>query len=180
MSNVNSRTSTTLSEAATLNQRWSPTRHREGADAAYSIPLEETIDKGSERVRSWSLPHRKTIRSLDDYNRALHGYPRLATFMAHEPGAAIARRFASLNLRILLYKQAEIVCLEHELDELEQNFAGQKHLHQNIRELIHAEPGSDGHKIWEKVQKLDLVLERYSKQSNNEPEISSGLSNFRF
>jgi hypothetical protein len=83
--------------------------------------------------------------------------------MAHEPGAAIARRFTSSNLRILLYKQAEIVCLEHELDELEQNFAGQKHLHQNVRELIHAEPGSDGHKIWDKIQKLDVALERYSR-----------------
>ena len=158
-----SRTGTTLSEVATLNQRWSPTRHREGNAKDFSIPLEEASGISSERTRSWSLPHRKNIRSLDDVDRALHGYPRLATFMAHEPGAAIARRFASLNLRILLYKQAEIVCLEHELDELEQNFAGEKHLHQNIRELIYAEPDSNGHKIWEKVQKLDFVLERYSK-----------------
>jgi hypothetical protein len=163
MDNDISPTETSLSEATTLGQRWNPLRHRNGGANDFSIPLEEASGNANERLRSWSLPHRKTIRSLDDVSRALHGYPRLATFMAHEPGAAIARRFASLNLRILLYKQAEIVCLEHELDELEQNVAGQKHLHQNIRELIHAESGSDGHKIWDKIQKLDVALERYSK-----------------
>jgi hypothetical protein len=93
---------------------------------------------------------------------APHGYPRLSTFMAHEPGAAIARRFASLNLRILLYKQAELVCLEHELDELEQKYSDHKNLHYSVRELIHAEPGSVGRDIWDKIQRLDIALERYS------------------
>jgi hypothetical protein len=159
----NSPIETTLSEATTLGQRWSPSfRRRTGIENQYAIPLEGITDNANERPRSWSLPHRQTIRNLDDVSRALHGYPRLATYMAHEPGAAIARRFTSSNLRILLYRQAEIVCLEHELDELEQNFARQKHLHQNVRELIHAEPGNDGHKIWDKIQKLDVALERYS------------------
>lgn len=97
--------------------------------------------------------------------------------MAHEEGMAIARRFTSSNLRILLYRQAEIVCIEHDLDELEQNFAGQTHLHQNIRELMYAEKGSDGHKIWEKIQELDTALERYSKFK---PQFMSKGANSKF
>lgn len=158
-----SSTDTALSESTTLAQRWSPLRRRNGLHEAYSIPLEETASHPSERSRSWSLPHRKDIRNLDDISRALHGYPRLAKYMAHEPGMAIARRFTASNQRILLYRQAQIVCLEHDLDEMEQNFAVQKHLHQNIRELMYAEPGSDGEKLWQKIQELDTALEKYSK-----------------
>jgi hypothetical protein len=82
--------------------------------------------------------------------------------MAHEPGAAIVRRFASLNLRILLYKQAEIVCLEHELDELEQKYSHHKQIHYSVREFMKAQPGSVANDIWDKIQRLDIALERYS------------------
>lgn len=147
-----------------IGQRWGP--YKQPERDSYSIQMDKLSEQSSTlRNRSWSIPHREPIRSLDDYKRAAHGYPRLSTFMAHEPGAAIARRFGSLNLRILLLKQAEIVCLEHELDELEQQYSEHehKHLHYSVRELIHAEPGSVGSQIWLLVQKLDVVLERYSK-----------------
>jgi len=83
--------------------------------------------------------------------------------MGHEPGAAIYRRFASLNARILLYRQAELVCLEHELDELEKSFADQKNLHYSIKELLHSRPGTTGERVWKKVQQIDVALERYSQ-----------------
>jgi hypothetical protein len=124
------------------------------------------VDYDAEKVSqsiSFSLPQRESTRTLDEIESALHGYPRLATFMGHEPGAAIYRRFASLNSRILLYRQAEIVCLEHELDDLEKSLSDRKHLHYSIKELMHARPGTEGARLWDKVQQLDTALENYSK-----------------
>jgi hypothetical protein len=118
-------------------------------------------------------PNLRRATTLDDYQRATHGYPRLSTFMAHEPGAAIVRRFASLNLRILLYKQAEIVCLEHELDELEQKYSHHKHIHYSVREFMNAEPGSVASDIWDKIQRLDIALERYSAPQYPNYEVRS-------
>jgi hypothetical protein len=102
--------------------------------------------------------------TLDDYTEVPHGYPRLSTFMAHEPGAAIVRRFASINQRVLLYQQADIVCLEHELGDLERIYseAGHRDLHYSVR-MRNALPGSAAYKIWQKVKELEIALERYSK-----------------
>jgi hypothetical protein len=152
--------SPTFSEATTANLRWG------------SLPLTRSrtsstvVDCDPEKVarsQTFPLPRRESTRTLDEVEYALHGYPRLATFMGHEPGAAIYRRFASLNSRILLYRQAEIVCLEHELDELEKSLSSRKHLHYSVKELMHAPPGTEGARLWDKVQQLDLALERYSK-----------------
>lgn len=47
------------------------------------------------------------------------GYPALAGKMAHYPQLMILRRFNGLAARNLLYIQAELKCLEHDLIELE-------------------------------------------------------------
>ena len=113
--------------------------------------------------RTFSLPRTDSgLKNLDEIERAVHGYPRLATFMGNEPGAAIYRRFASLNARVLLYRQAEIVCLEHELDQLEQAYGEHKDLHYSIKNLIHGKPGSMGRELWSKIEHLDNALERYN------------------
>lgn len=143
----------TLSESSTLDQSWSPKQSEKQHPEAFSISID-----GSDEKKEVEKPI-----CLDNHNRAVHGYPKLATFMAHEPGGAIARRFASLNLRILLYKQAEIVCLEHELDELEDKFRHKKDLHHSVKALIHAKAGSEGKEMWDKIQSIDVALERYSK-----------------
>ncbi|TLD20917.1 ATP synthase subunit gamma [Venturia nashicola] len=142
-----------LSESSTLDQAWSPKQPGQDRPETFSIPINEREEKKEFEKRI----------CLDDHNRAVHGYPKLATFMAHEPGGAIARRFASLNLRILLYKQAEIVCLEHELDELETKFRDKKDLHHSVKALIHAEAGSEGKELWDKIQSIDVALERYNR-----------------
>lgn len=151
--------SPTLTEATAANQRW-------GSLSLFRSRTVSEADFDPEKVSpstTLSLPRRESTRTLDQIEYALHGYPRLATFMGHEPGAAIYRRFASLNSRILLYRQAEIVCLEHELDELEKSLEDRKHLHYSIKELVHAPPGTEGAKLWDKVQQLDMSLERYSQ-----------------
>ena len=47
------------------------------------------------------------------------GYPSLAQEMGLSPDIAILRRFATLNLQNLLYRQAEIIILEQRYRELE-------------------------------------------------------------
>lgn len=147
----------TLSESSTLHQSWSPKQPAKDRPEPFSIPID-----GRDEKKEFEKPI-----CLDDHNRAVHGYPKLATFMAHEPGGAIARRFASLNLRILLYKQAEIVCLEHELDEMEVKFGHKKDLHHSVKALIHAKSGSEGKELWDKIQTIDVALERYSKDDRD-------------
>ncbi|KAE9970926.1 hypothetical protein BLS_004686 [Venturia inaequalis] len=143
----------TLSESSTLHQSWSPKQPAKDRPQPFSIPID-----GRDEKKEF-----EKLICLDDHNRAVHGYPKLATFMAHEPGGAIARRFASLNLRILLYKQAEIVCLEHELDEMEKKFGHKKDLHHSVKALIHAKAGSEGKELWDKIQTIDAALERYNR-----------------
>ncbi|KAI4708305.1 hypothetical protein J4E89_006927 [Alternaria sp. Ai002NY15] len=47
-----------------------------------------------------------------------NGYPGLAKFIGHDldQGLGIFKQFAELNARNLLYMQAELLCLEQELD----------------------------------------------------------------
>jgi hypothetical protein len=43
------------------------------------------------------------------------GYPGLSSLMAHADGFGMFKRFAALNMRNLLYMQAELMSLEDEL-----------------------------------------------------------------
>ncbi|KAF2090985.1 hypothetical protein K490DRAFT_53909 [Saccharata proteae CBS 121410] len=103
----------------------------------------------------------KRILSVDD--EALHGYPRLAAYISNTPGAAIFRSFSTLDARLLLYRQAEIVCLEHELNHLEQLHGGTKELHYRIGELKDAPAGSSGQLLWEKVIEVEGKMEKYRR-----------------
>lgn len=102
----------------------------------------------------------ETYISVDDV--AVDGYPKLARYIGDYPGFAIFRRFASLNSRILLYLQAEIVKLEHELHELELDNQTHTRLHERFHELKSAEAGSSGALLWAKVEEIDGMLEKYS------------------
>ena len=48
----------------------------------------------------------------------MDGYPRLAQLMGATPPLAIFRRYSTLNTQNILYLQAEINELEHELQDL--------------------------------------------------------------
>ena len=48
----------------------------------------------------------------------VEGYPRLAGLLSAKPQTAIFRRFGELNVRNLLYLQAELTVMEHELHEI--------------------------------------------------------------
>ena len=52
-------------------------------------------------------------------DKLVAGYPKLAGRMGLSPELAIFRRFGGLNVRTLLYMQAELVYLENELQKCE-------------------------------------------------------------
>jgi hypothetical protein len=58
------------------------------------------------------------------------------------------------------------MCLEHELDALEQSLGGERTVHHSVKGLIHAEEGTPGALLWGKIEEVEGVLESYSELTN--------------
>jgi len=94
---------------------------------------------------------------------AAHGYPKLAR-LTGEKDFAIYKHFAALNSRNLLYQQARLVYLEHELHDMEKHLAVEDQmLHTNFGLLLRAEPGTAAYSIMEKSDECSRALERYNR-----------------
>jgi hypothetical protein len=106
------------------------------------------------------LVRRETTIVEDD---ALHGYPKLATYIGGKNGCAIYKRFASLNARNLLYHQAKLVSLEHELNDLEHHHSHCKDLQYKVDHIFHAEPGSEGYLLRKKHEEVSAALNEYNR-----------------
>lgn len=120
------------------------------------------------------MERRETLRVEDE---ALHGYPKLAKFLGGTEGYAIYKRFATLNARNLLYHQAKVTRLEHELNDLEQIFAHESDLHYNVDHIfdqLHAgcsaPDGDNGvqrdtaaYKLRIKYEEVSRALEKYNR-----------------
>lgn len=98
---------------------------------------------------------------VDD--EALHGYPKLATFLGGTEGYAIYKRFASLNARNLLYHQAKLIHLEHELNDMEQSLAHEKHLHYKVGHIFDAREGTTGYSLRKKYEEVSGALDKYNR-----------------
>jgi hypothetical protein len=98
-------------------------------------------------------------------DEALHGYPKLAKFMGGTGGYAIYKRFAALNARNLLYHQARLTRLEHELNDLEQAFAQEEDLRYKVDHIFQDEhgPGTAGYKLRMKYKEISHALEKYNR-----------------
>ena len=125
------------------------------------IPLTPISPLSSDNT--FNDPSRQPLISSIEYEHAIHGCPRLAKFIGRIPGYAIFKCFASLNARMLLYFQAEIVELEHDLDRLERMNKADQRLHYVVRELRTAPEGSNRRKQWDKVVELREKLDQYSR-----------------
>jgi hypothetical protein len=91
------------------------------------------------------------------------GYPKLAHVIGRNPEYAIVRRFTTLDVKLLLYLQAELVQLEHELSNSETlNHQEDESLQQSVTKLMKAEEGTSARNQWEKIQELLEKKERYS------------------
>ncbi|KAK4542023.1 hypothetical protein LTR36_007223 [Oleoguttula mirabilis] len=112
------------------------------------------------------LPCSPTLERAPTYrvdDEALHGYPKLASFLGGQEGYAIYRRFASLNARNLLYHQAKLVNLEHELHAMELGFAHEKDLHYNIHHIFGGEAGTSGSQLRRKYEEVSHALDKYNR-----------------
>ena len=95
----------------------------------------------------------------------MEGYPKLAAHMAIDPEYAIFRKFSALNAQNLLYYQAELVGLEHDLEETaaedRESLDEEKHVFDNNWfRLSNAEPGKGFQHT--QVLKLRQTLKEYS------------------
>ena len=94
---------------------------------------------------------------------AKHGYPKLASFLGGTKGYSIYRRFAALNARNLLYHQAKLTQLEHELHEMELAQEDEKEVHYKVHHVFHAERGSAGYELHRKYEEISRALDKYNK-----------------
>lgn len=91
--------------------------------------------------------------------------------MGDMPEAAIFRRFSFLNAQVLLYKQAELMCLENKLRRLQADdneVPGSRSLYaKNWWYLSDSDDQEDGDsKQWKLVKKIERKLKDYSKLSD--------------
>jgi hypothetical protein len=97
------------------------------------------------------------------------GYPTLAAYMSATPETAIFRRFADLNVQTLLYYQAELVCLEARLRELEVansncDYSDSKSRYSRDWEwLSHQEPNGAFNDQLQLALRIRTVLKDYSQ-----------------
>ena len=83
--------------------------------------------------------------------------------MGGTKGYSIYRRFAALNARNLLYHQAKLTQLEHELLELEQNLGAEADIHTTVRHVFNAEKTSPEYELHKKHEEISLALDKYNK-----------------
>jgi hypothetical protein len=110
-------------------------------------------------------------------NVTMGSYSRLSSFMTEEPETYVFRTFNKLNVKNILYYQAELAHLEQELEEIEhadatcgisprQDYARRwKKLQAGI-ELsdLDQQPNTQGAELqWQTFKKIRRVLEKYSK-----------------
>ena len=102
--------------------------------------------------------------------RPVEGYDKLATFIASDPGLAFFRRFTKLNMKSLLYYQAEIANIEDDLDFIIQNDKDSQDDEKqgypfSVRELKDSmRRAKEEHPTqWLKIQEVRELLEKYSQ-----------------
>lgn len=95
-------------------------------------------------------------------DEASHGYPQLASLLGGTDGYAIYKRFASLNARNLLYHQAKLIHLEHELSEMEKGLTHDANLHYSVQHIFRSEPGTKRDELRKKHEEVSRALEKYN------------------
>jgi len=161
-------------------QQWATRRRPSGVTRAYTntSPSSSTIELKSIPKRrdtllstesSFSSPaserpplERKPTYRVED--EALHGYPKLAQFLGGHEGYAIYKRFAALNARNLLYHQAKLTRLEHELNNLEQLFQHESDLHYKVDHIFSEDNRADtaACQLRTKYEQVSRALKEYN------------------
>ena len=95
----------------------------------------------------------------------MEGYAKVAQLMGAQDEFAIFRGFRALNMRNLLYMQAEITHLEAELQEIARRDAVDRECADYAFDWwsMSIGEGQNGDEQWEKVQEIRDKLEKYSR-----------------
>jgi hypothetical protein len=98
------------------------------------------------------------------------GYPELSALMGSYPEIAIFRRFMTLNMRNVLYLQAELIHLEQELSDIcaedKQSADPVRQSYQRSWSTLEESVRSGGdHLQWTKFLQIRERLEKYSEDS---------------
>jgi hypothetical protein len=107
-------------------------------------------------------------RKLD---RPCHGWPALAQVIAQNPGFESFQVFKDLNIKSLLYYQAQLVRFREQLHSIEWddhrtgNFNNSDELCANVAFLVSSELGTSkkGQRQMKLVKNMRIVLKEYSK-----------------
>lgn len=95
----------------------------------------------------------------------MEGYAKVAMLMATDENYGILRRFKQLNYQSLLYRQAEILHLKEELDELVRRDARYEDRKDYVKDwwsLAHGNDSEGGQDQWKKTCQLCQKLDEYS------------------
>jgi hypothetical protein len=148
---------------------WARRRHPGIRRTSSTISTSPATQSSAQFARSLSTASSQITQNLDRSStlrvddNAIHGYPKLAKFLGGQEGYAIYKRFASLNARNLLYHQAKLIRLEHELHDLEQDFAHEKDLHYKVHHMFDAASSNDAGKLLrDKYEEVSRALEKYN------------------
>ncbi|KXT18229.1 hypothetical protein AC579_2892 [Pseudocercospora musae] len=159
-------------------QRPPPTARRRDTEISWSQDSSTTFIKSPSTIFTRDFSRRGTslsnasfppkLERTPTYNiadEALRGYPKLAAELGTTENYAIYRRFDALNARNLLYHQAKLTYLEHELHELELEHEKEEQLHCKIDHLFCDEKhphGSPGRALRHKYEQIGTALDRYN------------------
>ena len=103
-----------------------------------------------------------SVSTFPDHKKSNFNYDALAGLIASQPKVSIFRRFAKLNAKNLLYLQAEITLLEHELEVLEgkdqeSNDPNKRQFQWEVRRIAESEGEQ-----WQKMLQIRIKLKEYS------------------
>lgn len=101
------------------------------------------------------------------------GYPALSRLMGKHAGLGMFKRFAALNMRNLLYMQAELLRKENELEALslnDNNEPARRGYKGNARKLTESLSSLDpiASQQWRKMLEIRALLNEYSRTLKNE------------
>ena len=132
-----------------------------------------TMTESSKEMQSaYTTQSPITISTTGSFHRPrprhVSGYPGLAHVVGQNPGYSIFRRFTTLDTKILLYLQAELMQLEHDLSDLEveNSESGENAgLQASVRHLMKAEEGTRGWRQWQLIHEILKKKKQYSQST---------------
>lgn len=108
---------------------------------------------------------RTAVTEKPSHAITMEGYAKVARLMAKYEEFGILKRFKTLTYQDLLYRQAEIIYLQEDLEKLaerDSTDAARQFYTKDWWALAHTKPKQEGGEQWRKVQQIRKKLDDYS------------------